>query len=174
MILPSIGVLHGCEYEPKTRLSLTESDIPLLDELGETIIPTTTDVPGAKATNIGAYMLLMYQDCMTGEEQQIFVQGINELDNRSARQYSSSFLNAKDKQKLGLLEMVQAEAVAYNLQNEGMDIVTPHFFDILKGLTLSGYFSSEIGMTVAREYLPLPGKYVACMPYSKSDKVWAI
>src|SRR2546423_601285 len=39
-------------------------DIALLDEIGDTIIPAT-DVPGAKAVGIGAFMALMVQDCYT-------------------------------------------------------------------------------------------------------------
>ncbi len=174
MLLPVMGVLHGCEYKPQNRLALTRADVSLLDEIGETIIPTTDELPGAKATNIGEYILLMYQDCMPEEEQQILLEGINFLDSLSARSYSGSFSDAEAGQKKQLLSEIQAEAVAYNLEHEGEEDLVPHYFDILKGLTLSGYFTSEIGMTQARAYLPVPGQFVACMPYTKTDKVWAL
>lgn len=174
MLLPAMGVLHGCEYKPQNRSSLTQADIPFLDEIGETIIPTTPDLPGAKATHIGEYILLMYQDCMSEEDQQILVEGINSMEALAARTFSGSFVEAESGQKKRLLMEIQAEAVAYNLEHEGEEEVLPHYFDILKGLTLSGYFTSEIGMTEARAYLPVPGQFVACMPYSKTDKVWAL
>ena len=175
MLLPSIGLLQSCEYKPVIRTTLSEADIPFLDEIGETIIPSTESSPGAKATNIGAYMLLMYQDCMPTEEQVIFLDGINELDKRAALQFSDSFVKAKAPEKLKLFETLQMEAESYYLSMEGTKIIPAHFFQLFKNLTLSGYFSSEIGMTQAREYLPVPGKFTACIPYnSRTDKTWAI
>ena len=173
MILPSISFLQSCEYKPQIRTALTEADIPLLDEIGETIIPVTDDSPGAKAADIGAYMLLMYQDCMPAEEQVIFVDGLNELDNKAAKHFSSFFIDAKPEEKLNLLQTLQAETEDYYLKMEGAEDIPAHYFQLMKGLTLLGYFSSEIGMTQAREYRPVPGKFEACIPYSKDVKPWA-
>lgn len=173
VLLPSVSLLQGCEYKPITRTALNEADIPLLNEIGETIIPTTTSSPGAKATNIGEYMLLMYKDCMPVEEQAVLVAGINTLDAYSANFFEGSFIKADATERLKLMEDLQAEAIAYNLKMEGSEKPLPHYFDMLKGMTLSGYFSSEIGMTQAREYLPLPGKFEACISYNEGDKPWA-
>ena len=174
VLLPSISVMQGCEYRPVMRTALTEADIPFLDELAETILPPTDASAGAKAAKVGQYILLMYNDCMEAGNQAIFLEGINDLDNRSAKVFSGSFLNADSSQKLQLLETAQAEAIAHNLKQEGMEEPIPHYFDILKGLTISGYFTSEIGMTEAREYLPVPGKFEACIPYNQGDKPWAM
>lgn len=173
LLLPATSLLQSCEYQPILRTTLTDSDIPLLDELGNTIIPDTASSPGARAAKIGEYMLLMYTDCMPVEEQDIFLNGINELDSRAARTFSSSFIQADASQKIQLLEVVQTVATAYELKMEKEDKTLPHYFSLLKGLTISGYFSSEIGMTQARNYLPVPGKFEACMPYNQDDKPWA-
>ncbi|CAN0598869.1 unnamed protein product, partial [Ectocarpus sp. 12 AP-2014] len=143
ILLPSVSLLQSCSYEPKIRTALTQDDVVLLDEIGETIIPTTDAAPGAKATNIGAYMLLMYEDCMPTKEQAVLLNGINELDARAVNLYSDSFLAIDAAQKLELLEMLQAEAVTHTLQNENVVDAVPHYFGILKNLTVSGYFSSE-------------------------------
>ena len=174
VLIPSIGLVQSCAYESQTRKALTEADVPFLDEIGETIIPTTADSPGAKATNIGEYMLLMYQDCMEKEDQRILVAGINAIDSKAAMDFSNSFMAVDQIKREALLASIQEEAVAYNLEHEAEEEVPPHYFDLLKGLTLNGYFTSQIGMTQARAYLPVPGQYVACMPYSESDKVWAL
>ncbi|MGB6152976.1 MAG: gluconate 2-dehydrogenase subunit 3 family protein [Pricia sp.] len=173
LLMPSMGLLQACEYEPRVRTALTKADIPLLDDIGETFIPTTASSPGAKATEIGAYMITMYADCMPKEEQIILVEGLNNLDAKASKSFETSFIDAEAPQKLELLETIQSEAEAYYLGMEGTAIVPPHYFSLLKGLTLSGYFSSEIGMTQAREYLPLPGKFEACIPYNQGDKPWA-
>mgnify|MGYP002395816598 CR=1 FL=1 len=173
VVAPSLSLMHGCEYRPKLRTSLSENDISLLDEIGDTIIPTTADSPGAKASEIGTYMLLMYQDCLPTDEQQIFLEGLNDLDARAVQTFSCSFEAAKPTEKLELLQTLQTEAEAYYLRMEGEEKIPPHYFQIMKDLTLSGYFTSEIGMTQAREYLPLPGKFQACIPYNNGTKVWA-
>jgi len=48
-----------------------------------------------------------------------------------------------------------------------------HYVQRIKNLTLSVYFALEIGMTQARKYLMLSGKFQACIPYNKGNKVWA-
>ena len=49
----------------------------------------------------------------------------------------------------------------------------PSFFMIARDLTLLGYFSSEIGCTEAREYLPVPGRYDGNADYKPGQKAWA-
>lgn len=173
IFLPSVSLFQSCKYEPKIRITLTEADIPLLDEIGETIIPATHSSPGAKSVNVGEYILLMYNDCMTTEEKAILKNGLNALDGLSAKTFSKSFPDAKSTQKLELLKDLQAEAIAYDLHMDETEKPLPHYFNILKSLTISGYFSSETGMTQARNYLPLPGKFEACIPYNQGDRPWA-
>jgi hypothetical protein len=48
------------------------------------------------------------------------------------------------------------------------------FFLMMKGLTVTGYFTSEIGATQALEYLPIPGKFEACIPLKPGQKAWAL
>jgi hypothetical protein len=48
-----------------------------------------------------------------------------------------------------------------------------HYFRMMKELTLLGYFTSEIGSTQARRYVPVPGRYEGCIPYKKGDKAFA-
>ncbi len=171
-MLPS-GLLQSCKYVPKIRTALTAVDIPLLDEIGETIIPTTAEVLGAKATKIGEYMVLMVKDCFDSEEQTIFLNGLNEFDERCAKTYKSSFLNLEASQKLELIQQMQIEATAYNLEQESVEESLPHYFNQIKDLTISGYFTSEIGITQAMRYQKIPGKYEECIPYKKGDRPWA-
>ena len=41
------------------------------------------------------------------------------------------------------------------------------FFEHIKQLTLAGYYTSEIGMTVERVYLPVPGRFDGAYPYDQ-------
>jgi hypothetical protein len=41
---------------------------------------------------------------------------------------------------------------------------------MMKELTLLGYFTSKPGCTLAKRYMPVPGKYIGCVPYKKGEK----
>jgi len=49
----------------------------------------------------------------------------------------------------------------------------PHYFRMIKELTLLGYFTSEIGCKQAQRYAETPGRYDPCVPYKPGDKAWA-
>ena len=48
------------------------------------------------------------------------------------------------------------------------------FFVQMKGLTVTGYFTSEIGATQALDYLPIPGRFDGSWPMPKGQKSWAL
>jgi hypothetical protein len=43
---------------------------------------------------------------------------------------------------------------------------------MMKELTLFGYFTSEVGCTQALNYLPIPGRYDACVDIDKNQKTY--
>ncbi|GAO44232.1 gluconate 2-dehydrogenase subunit 3 family protein [Flavihumibacter petaseus] len=164
--------LTGCKQEPK-RASLTDftpDDIALLDEVGETIIPTT-DTPGAKAAKIGAFMKVMVTDCYEEKNQKAFVEGLTALEAASDKQFGKNFMNLDAAQKKELLTALDKEAREYQKNKKDED--PSHYFKMMKDLTLQGYFTSEVGATKALRYVPVPGKYEGCIPYKKGDRAWA-
>ncbi|HEX7753740.1 MAG TPA: gluconate 2-dehydrogenase subunit 3 family protein, partial [Niabella sp.] len=50
----------------------------------------------------------------------------------------------------------------------------PHYFSLMKQLTLWGYFTSKPGATQALRYMETPGKFDGAYPYKKGDKAWAL
>ena len=48
-----------------------------------------------------------------------------------------------------------------------------HYFRMMKELTMLGYFTSEIGSTMAQRYVESPGRYDPCIPYVKGEPSWA-
>lgn len=49
----------------------------------------------------------------------------------------------------------------------------PHYFRMMKELTLLGYFTSEIGYNQAMRYAEAPGRFDPCVPYTEGEKAWA-
>ena len=49
----------------------------------------------------------------------------------------------------------------------------PHYFRMMKELALLGYFTSEIGCTVAMRYVETPGRFDPCVPYKPGEAAWS-
>jgi hypothetical protein len=49
----------------------------------------------------------------------------------------------------------------------------PHYFRMMKELTLLGYFTSEIGCKQAQRYVESPGRFDPCVPYAPGERTWA-
>ena len=47
------------------------------------------------------------------------------------------------------------------------------FFEAFRQLVITGYFTSEVGITQERNYLPVPGRYDGAYPYTPGTKVFS-
>ncbi len=166
--------LTGCKSATGPVSAFTPATIALLDEVAETIIPTT-DTPGAKAAQTGAFMKIMIEDCYTKEEQDAFVKGVATLNERSQKEFNSPFVQLEASKKLSFLQTLEREAKEYNTKrDENKEKKTPpHYYTMMKQLTLWGFFSSETGMTKTLRHIPVPGRYDGNVPYTKGEKAWA-
>lgn len=167
--------LTGCSSDKSKPVKelFFEDDVILLNEVSETIIPET-DTPGAKAANIGAFIPMMVADCYTEKEQKVFVDGLKQLRKDFEEQYDSDFTGASAADKLAFLTALDKEQKKAMQEREEGDETPPHYFRMIKELTLLGYFTSEPGCTQAMRYIESPGRYDGCIPYKKGDKAWAV
>lgn len=174
-VLGANAFLTGCRpADDKTGETFTEKDIAMLDEIAETIIPTT-NTPGAKAAKVGAFMTVMVNDCYEGKDQKEFKRGLNDIREASNKKYSKTFMEITPEQRLELLTGLDKEQKDANQKQKDQpkDDYQKHYFRMMKELTLLGYFTSEIGQKQALRYEPVPGKYDGCVPYKKGDRAWA-
>jgi len=167
--------LSGCTSADKKigqSVDFTADDLAYLDEIAETIIPAT-DTPGAKEAKVGQFMGVMVKDCYKPNEQKVFLDGMNKLNEASKKKFSGNgFMKITPEQRKELLNELDKEQKAY-AKDKKKD-ADPHYFTLMKQLTLLGYFTSEPGATKALRYVPVPGRFEACIPYKKGDKAWAL
>jgi hypothetical protein len=173
------------------RKLFSVSDIALLDEIAETILPKTS-TPGAKDAGCGAQMAVQITDCYNAKEQGWFVDGLKQLRARSQQDYKLDFMQLSKEQRHQLLVKLDAEAKARNAEiyaaaNDSTNARanaaasktakavdnTPHYFTLLKQLTLFVFFTSKVGATEVLRYSAIPGKYEGNLPYKKGDRAWA-
>jgi len=171
------AMLAGCATENaiESRATgsnslFTRSDIELLDEIAETILPETS-TPGAKAAGVGPFIAMMVSDTYYEDDQQIVVDGLDSLQALCLSSYGAHFQIIAAAQRLTLVERLDAEQHLYmQTREEG---APTHYFRMLKELTLLGYFTSEIGYKQAMRYAETPGEFDPCAPYTPGDKSWA-
>lgn len=198
------GLLAACSGEPpkvNPEGPFTADDIAFLDEVADTILPTTS-TPGAKAAKTGAFMAKMVNDAYDVRERKIFRQGMLTIDDATRKAHNVSFMKATPEQRLKILEAIDRDQKSYHdalsdaqrkkslayLNDERKELatgpstnaatavtVTPaaHYFRMMKELALLGYFTSEIGYTQAQRYVETPGRYDPCLPYKPGEKAWA-
>jgi len=112
------ALLSACEKErPKAPVrspigEFTVQDIDLLDEIADTILPTTK-TPGAKAAQVGAFMALMVTDTYKPSDQQVFRAGMGTLDAICQKTNGVTFMAATPAQRLALLETLDREQKAH-------------------------------------------------------------
>jgi hypothetical protein len=149
---------------------LAASDVALLDEVADTILPPTK-TPGAKAAGVGPFIAVMVADVYNPRQQRIFTDGLRTLERECLAQHGTGFMSASAAQRLALLERLDREQ--YEYQSRPGATARPHYFRMIKELALLGYFTSEIGYTQAMRYVETPGRFEPCVPYSPGEKAWA-
>jgi len=153
----------------KVTPMFSDADRALLDEIGETILPAT-DIPGAKAAGIGAFMVMMVTDCFNAQEDAAFRDGLVKIARACRAKFGKTFLESSPAQRTELLTALDAERQAH-AKSKAAD-APPHYFQMLKELTILGYYSSEIGCTQALRYVEVPGAFHGDVPYKKGDRAW--
>ena len=147
-----------------------QKDIAYLDEIADTILPPTK-TPGAKAAHTGQFMVRMIEDCYDEKEKAIFRKGMDSLNEIASKKYKQDFAKLKATERHELLVVIDNEQKQYTKDKKESDPV--HYFRMMKELALLGYFTSKEGITQAKRHMPVPGKYIGCVPYKKGDKAIA-
>ncbi|HJP59611.1 MAG TPA: gluconate 2-dehydrogenase subunit 3 family protein, partial [Gemmatimonadaceae bacterium] len=123
---------------------LSTEDQTLVEEIADTLLPSTPDSPGAKAAGVGPVINLLLTDCREPAEQKRLVDGLKQFRSTVGDHFASmSQVNREN-----WLRRIDAEAKAANGE---------HYFTLLRELSLQAYFSSEVGATKALRYIMTPG-----------------
>ena len=128
--------------------------------LAETIIPAT-DTPGAREAGVGDFIEFMLQEWYPAEERDRFVTGLASLAEHCGSAFGARFDDLGTERQIAVVNAMMEGKVA-TFEDGGAT-----FFEHAKQLTVFGYYTSEIGMTVERRYLPVPGRYDGAYPYEK-------
>jgi hypothetical protein len=161
--------MEGALAAPAARSPFSARDLAMLDEIAETIIPRT-ETPGAKDAAVGAFIARYSAACYEPAQLRSLKQGIGTLDAQMRTKTGGDFLHASQAQRQALLIDIDLQARKHAKEP---DQPVPHYFTLMKQLTLLGFFTSELGSTRVLRYRPVPGKYKGIVPYKKGETSWA-
>jgi hypothetical protein len=137
-------------------------DQALLEDIADSLLPTTAASPGAKAAGVGATMALLLADCMATDVQQRVSDGLRAF-RAICRERGGAFASLPRPERERLLREVDAAA------RQAGD---SHWFVVVRELALRTYFTSEIGMTRAMRYVAIPGRWEGCLPLAPGQPAW--
>jgi hypothetical protein len=147
---------------PPTVQVFTPVQRAAMTALSDRVIPTT-DTPGAIAAGVPDYIEKLLADWALPEDRVPILAGLDAIEAKSAHDYKVPVARATPAQQDALLTAAMNGGFA-----GGAD-----FFEAFRQLVITGYYTSEIGMTQEREYLPVPGEYDGAFLYSKVKKVYS-
>lgn len=194
--IPTIAaILDGCKSSAGTEnanFAFNKDYQSLVAELAEVIIPKT-DTPGAKDAGVGPFIEMMLKDCYSALQQEHFKKGLDATE-EAAKKLGGSFVSlSKDKkievvkglQTLAKEEASKNETKAKEVDNESGAVkqeykkknvaeVPVPFFNLMKELTVFGFFTSEKGATQTLNHIPIPGRFEGCIKITPETKAYAI
>ena len=170
-VVASTGVLAGCGRDaPEARRGAAASgvlgadDRALVEEIADTLLPTTAASPGARAAGAGAAIDLLLTDCYEPDAQRRVGRGLGELRALCRDRCGAGFASLARGERERLLREIDAQALKSDEK--------AHWFPLVRELALRAYFSSEVGMTQALRYVRTPGRWEGCVPLQPGQPAW--
>jgi hypothetical protein len=157
----------GPAYKLRTLNPHQNATVTLMTDL---IIPDT-DTPGAKAARVNEFIDVILTEWATDEERQHFLDGLGDVDKRSNELFGKDLVEASPKQQVTLLHAMDDEAAekrAAHRPTHGNTVpeldtqLKGNFYDVFRGITLHGYYTSEIGFTQELRLKIIPGGQHGC------------
>src|ERR1700738_1189972 len=134
------------------------------------IIPET-DTPGAKGARVNEFIDVILTEWATEEERQYFLAGLTGVDKQSHELFGKDFVDATPVQQVTLLSAMDdysATERAQKREKHGNTVpefdthLKGNFYDVFRGITLHGYYTSEIGFTQELKLQIIPGAQHGC------------
>jgi len=157
----------GPGYKLRTLNAHQNATVVTMTDL---IIPET-DTPGAKAARVNEFIDVILTEWATPEERQNFLNGLAVVDKQSNELYGKDFVDSSPLQQVTLLRAMDDYSASERVnkpQKHGNTVpeldaqLRGNFYDVFRGITLHGYYTSEIGFTQELKLQIIPGAQHGC------------
>ena len=157
----------GPGYKLRTLNPHQNATVVVMTDL---ILPET-DTPGAKGARVNEFIDVVLTEWATPEERQNFLQGLAGVDKQSHELFGKDYVDATPVQQVTLLRAMDDYAASergQKAEKHGNTVpefdaqLRGNFYDIFRGITLHGYYTSEIGFTQELKLQIIPGAQHGC------------
>ena len=167
------------EWKPRT---LTAAQSELVATVADHIIPAT-DTPGARDVGVHRFVDVLLTDFYPAGERDRFVAGVDGVDARARRRHGKPFVRCTHAQQHAMLSEMDAGAYAHPTDAQSKketpvvpdtvatEVRSPWFWRRMKELTLTGYYTSQVGAT--KELRVSPWGAYRDIPYDSVGRSWA-
>jgi hypothetical protein len=166
----------GSAYKLRTLNPHQNATVTVMIDL---IIPDT-DTPGAKAARVNEFIDVILTEWATDSERQNFLAGLADVDKQSSELFGRNLIDASPAQQMTLLRAMDEAAMIRHsnrrphhgsVKPEDVDMqLVGNFWEVFKGITLHGYYTSEIGFSQEQNLQIIPGAFHGCVPLALEKK----
>jgi glucoside 3-dehydrogenase (cytochrome c) hitch-hiker subunit len=142
--------------------ALTADQFSLLEQISETMIPTT-DTAGAIDAGVPAFIRSMLAEWASAETRADFTKVLEAIEQHAWSKFGTAFLEMPQERRLAVVKEFDAARIAAH------DGVYRRF----KWLILIGYYHSEVGATHELRFELVPGAWRACIPLAEVGRASA-
>ncbi|MFC3559025.1 gluconate 2-dehydrogenase subunit 3 family protein [Pedobacter jamesrossensis] len=170
----SFSAYKWISLNKEVNIAELQSYKTLIDELAETIIPST-NTPGAKEAGVSGYIVNILTNCTGKREQNKFLNGLQDLEAYTNDSFDKSFVQCNANERTNILKHFEEKGTySFQILNKiNNKFLGQSFFSKLKSLTVEGYCLSELGATKGLVYDYIPQTFEACIPLKNNQKSWA-
>jgi hypothetical protein len=142
------------------------------------IIPAT-DTPGAKGARVNEFIDVILTEWADAEERKNFLDGLAGVDKQTNDLFGKNFVDASPAQQVTLLRSMDESVAAQRTRRMRHGNTIPEerdkqlhgeFFNVFKGITVHGYYTSEIGFSQELNLQIIPGAHHGCAPLPAEKK----
>ena len=142
------------------------------------IIPAT-DTPGAKGARVNEFIDVILTEWADAEERKNFLDGLAGVDKQTNDLFGKNFVDASPAQQVTLLRSMDESVAAQRTRRMRHGNTIPEerdkqlhgeFFNVFKGITVHGYYTSEIGFSQELNLQIIPGAQHGCAPLPAEKK----
>ena len=133
--------------------------------MAEVIIPAT-DTPGASEAGVTEFVAALVDGWLDDDDRDRFLTGLDTVDPTARDRFGHDFEDCTADEQAALVGDLDAELT--RLRDDPATDETRHFFHDVKRFTLTGYFTSEVGLEVIGYRTTFP-VFEGCAPLTTTE-----
>src|SRR5215467_9539653 len=135
----------GAKEAPAARHFFTPAQHELVDELSETIIPADSRSGGATAAKVADYIDQVLRETTEDSKRTVWREGLPLIDSMSQHYHGKTFVKCSPEERIAVLQVLSDHSRL-------TDLPEVRLFNDLKELTVTGYYTSKIGIHDELQY----------------------